>query len=185
MSLAVREGDTKRETLFGLESWESLSIIAMVMGIITICVVAGSAKPPAVAGWALGASLLLVAFAAAMVGAIIGFLFGVPRFKADNAAQEGTERAAANYSPNTNLEQVSDWLTKVIIGATLVELREVPRGLGALSTQVAQLLGSPPLAAVIGGAIIFFGALGFLWGYLWSSIRILRELKKAAELVRG
>jgi len=31
------------------------------------------------------------------------------------------------YQENTNLTQISDWLTKILIGASLVELKEIPK----------------------------------------------------------
>src|SRR5689334_18082157 len=61
--------------------------------------------------------LAAIAGAAATLGALIGFVFGIPRRLATNgkpAAGEGDE-AAELYESNTNLEQVSDWLTKIII----------------------------------------------------------------------
>lgn len=51
---------------------------------------------------------------AAAVGALGGFLFGVPKL-----VPGGEDRADGKvvYVPNSNLEQVSDWLTKIIIGS--------------------------------------------------------------------
>src|SRR5262245_8259356 len=55
---------------------------------------------------ALGAGALL-AGAAALVGALLGFLFGIPRtLQADPSHPE-----EGRSTVNTNLEQISDWLT--------------------------------------------------------------------------
>src|SRR5262245_22255856 len=50
--------------------------------------------------------------ATALVAAIAGLVFGVPRARAD-FAPEASER----YEANSNLEQISDWLTKLLVGA--------------------------------------------------------------------
>ncbi|NNU15074.1 hypothetical protein HK107_01890 [Parvularcula sp. ZS-1/3] len=43
---------------------------------------------------------------------------------------------------NTNLEQISDWLTKIIIGASLVQLRPIATSLGGLSRSLGASLES-------------------------------------------
>jgi hypothetical protein len=65
------------------------------------------------------------AAASGAVGAIFGFIFGIPRtLTSDDGATDKGLRS--RIVPNTNLEQVSDWLTKILIGATLVELKSIP-----------------------------------------------------------
>jgi hypothetical protein len=53
---------------------------------------------------------LLVAGGAFLAGGLLGFLFGIPRSigGAETEATDATRRA--RYLPNTNLEQISDWL---------------------------------------------------------------------------
>jgi hypothetical protein len=65
---------------------------------------------------------LLAAFAASAVGGMIGFLFGVPKGPSDSNDQQ---RSGFYYRPNTNLEQVSDWLTKIIVGVGLIQFRAI------------------------------------------------------------
>ena len=55
---------------------------------------------------------VLVAGSSVAVGATIGFLFGFPK-----SARTGEDMVR----PSTNLEEISDWLTKVIVGATLTQ----------------------------------------------------------------
>src|SRR5215207_3296326 len=60
-----------------------------------------------------------IAFGAAFgVGALVGFLFGIPR----RFQREGSDPALGGLVVNTNLEQISDWLTKIIVGVGLVEI---------------------------------------------------------------
>src|ERR1700722_6098344 len=56
-----------------------------------------------------GAVLLVVALASLLTGYFPGFLFGIPKY---NAAQQNND----SLTPNTNLTDISDWLTKIIIG---------------------------------------------------------------------
>lgn len=86
-------------------------------------------------------SALLWAFACFSVGALIGFLFGIPRVLQQDvipvskpapsgvtATSPTTESSIDSYSlkVNTNLEQISDWLTKIFVGLGLVQLQRVP-----------------------------------------------------------
>jgi membrane protein YqaA with SNARE-associated domain len=78
-------------------------------------------------GWAaalivLGAGLFL-AGAATVTGSLVGFMFGVPRYRrADREAQAADQGTTA---PNTNLEQISDWLTKIIVGVGLTQIPQI------------------------------------------------------------
>jgi len=40
------------------------------------------------------------------------------------------------YMPNTNLEDVSDWLTKIIIGVTLTQLTKIPGYLQSIADNI-------------------------------------------------
>ncbi|MGR4863538.1 hypothetical protein [Caulobacter sp. LARHSG274] len=116
------------------------------------------------------AIIFLVGCAAWLSGSLLGFLFGVPRFQAD--PQADTNRIL----PNTNLEQISDWLTKIIVGATLVQLGPLAARMGQLFQAVGDQVGKPGAVVAAGAAIIFFSAAGFMWGYLWCSLRVFREM---------
>ncbi|MFA6244878.1 MAG: hypothetical protein WC655_28295, partial [Candidatus Hydrogenedentales bacterium] len=129
----------------------------------------------------------VVAGAALLSGILIGFLFGIPRtLQGESGGQndgKGGEKADAPgtwYRANTNLEQVSDWLTKIIIGVGLVEMK----GIGSKLVQVSQYT-----AAGFGGSvaaegfamflIIYFGVAGVLAGYLWTRLYMVKALRFA------
>ena len=67
-------------------------------------------------------TLAMIAAAAQLVGTLVGFLFGIPR-TLQSTSDESTSSSAPlpyhqggshrKYLVNTNLEQVSDWLTKI------------------------------------------------------------------------
>jgi hypothetical protein len=104
---------------------------------------------------------LAVAAASMVSGLLIGLVFGVPR-----ALSQDTEIGSERYGPNTNLEQISDWLTKILVGVGLTQFRAIGDAAGRLFTNVAPLFGSPDDVAFAGSLIVLFSALGFLLGWL-------------------
>ena len=138
-----------------------LAVIAM--GVLSLGFLAMSVK------WLMG-RVLLTAAAAAGVGGLLGFLFGIPRAgdaPADSDADGGEEGKPAGprtLRPNTNLERVSDWLTKMLIGVGLAEAREIAGGLKRVSQWLAPAFGgSAPLVAV---CLVTFAIWGFFAAYL-------------------
>lgn len=124
------------------------------------------------------------------VGVLVGFLFGIPR------VVQGQNRAAdpakGNYQQrvNTNLEEISDWLTKIIVGLGLVQLRTVPGHLHRAAQWMArsfvpQLTDDKtlPEAAVsfAGAFIVFFSILGFLGGYLATRLYLSGAFGRADQ----
>ncbi|HVR97577.1 MAG TPA: hypothetical protein VMW27_13245 [Thermoanaerobaculia bacterium] len=121
------------------------------------------------------ACALLIGLAAALVGALLGFVFGVPKTVARGERVPGD--GVSSYEGNTNLEEISDWLTKILVGAGLVELKNIP---GALDTFGAQFENKASLGSfgwVTGPAVaISYCVCGFLLAYLWARIYMIRDL---------
>jgi tetratricopeptide (TPR) repeat protein len=117
----------------------------------------------------------LFAFAAVAAGAATGFLFGIPRTLQGNASAGST-----SYQVNTNLEQISDWLTKIIVGLGLINLKSIPDRLMEMNRYVSETLGMrPPAYAAVGSAAVFFAMVGFLLGYLSTRLFISGAFRKA------
>jgi uncharacterized membrane protein len=91
------------------------------------------------------------------LGALIGFLFAVPRFNRSAVR-------SATLLPNTNIETVSDWLTKIIVGVGLINLRQIGTFLETTSNDLAGALGSKPSFAM--ALILYFFVAGLIQGYL-------------------
>ena len=105
----------------------------------------------------------LVALAALVAGGLLGFLFGIPR------GSRGDQRG-------TNLEQISDWLTKILIGVALIHLGQVGAAAGRLSDAVGEALGGGQQASIAAGAgLSFFAVTGFLVAYVMART-VLRGL---------
>jgi tetratricopeptide (TPR) repeat protein len=112
-------------------------------------------------------TLLLLSGAALVLGTLVGFLFGIPRTLQGDVA----DKTKRTYQVNTNLEQISDWLTKIIVGLTLVNLREIPNQIMTMNAYFAPAFGGGRSAEVlVGGAAVYFSVTGFFWGYLGTRL---------------
>lgn len=176
------EGDEKASTRPTVDRWLRLSPLLSLLAVI-LYAWAGDFVNEAtfLSVLALGS---IVAGAALIVGALAGFLFGLPRTLEETAAQKGGD---SRLVTNTNLDQISDWLTKILIGLGLVELSRIAGGVDSLATSLTPGLGNGEgTHAFAIGLLIYCAVDGFLVGYLWTRIVVSRSLKQAAdELLRN
>ncbi len=143
---------------------------------------------------------MLLACSAALAGGLLGFLFGIPRtlqqgeelssssqaanIKAGDSSREQavTGTVGLVHRVNTNLEQISDWLTKILVGVGLTQVNEIRKTGGEIVTSMGTAFGSSagaqPLAATI---LIYFLIFGFLAGYLWTRLYLASELRRADQ----
>jgi hypothetical protein len=141
----------------------------------------------------------LMALAATGIAALVGFLFGLPRYSeagrpAGPRIAEADERDPGLYrglyAPSNNLEQVSDWLTKLLIGAGLVQLGRVGRWLGGFIDEVGGAFGTGDSQTVLtakvlaASLLIFYSAFGFLFGYIVTSIWYRKRLETLVTHIR-
>jgi hypothetical protein len=115
-------------------------------------------------------TLGLIGGASALFGGLVGFLFGIPRTAnqtADGNATTDKQAKTARYNANTNLEQISDWLTKILVGAGLTQITEIPRFFTRLAQYLKAHISHPQLdEGIILVLIVYFLICGFLFGYL-------------------
>jgi hypothetical protein len=152
--------------------------------------------------WVETSSLAIVIAAAfACSGGLLGFLFGVPRALGRDSETVVTEAPATSgsstpatslsatdtapaqralYRSNTNLEEISDWLTKILVGVGLTQIATFPRRLRDLGEYLAPAFGartgSEQFAVVL---VIAYTVLGFLFSYLWTRMFLKRALEAA------
>jgi hypothetical protein len=113
----------------------------------------------------------LVAGSFFVSGVLIGYLFGL-RPASVSVSQSSNPRA----NPHTNLEEIADWLTKLILGAGLVELTNLERPIAQFAKFVATGVdpfpphenGPQASAAVALSIMCFFAGSGLLYGYFWT-----------------
>jgi len=176
-----------------------LAIFLMGTSAVVTC---GSAAP----GYHLG-NALIWGFGFCVSGMLLGFLFAIPRIlpagaiiapprAANGSGKRETDPAATgilshpSHSPseiNSNLVEVSDWLTKIIVGVGLVELKHLPTAARGVADYIAPSLGlAPAMAApVAGGIMLFYSVLGFLIGYLLTRIYLAVIIKWADNQVKN
>jgi len=138
-------------------------------------------------GWAaalnvLGAGLFL-AGAATVTGSLVGFMFGVPRYR---TLERNSHNSDGNTTaPNTNLEQISDWLTKIIVGVGLTQLPAIGRFFETLGDRWGSAFGMGAAGPLIAISItIHYLIMGFFQGFLLSSLWLPAALERAQEQIR-
>jgi hypothetical protein len=123
----------------------------------------------------LGAAAATGACAAA-IGAFLGFLFGIPEVL---QSQDLGGRPML-YLANTDIEQISDWLTKILVGVGLVQLGHAPDSLGRLGNSLGPLFGGKDTSAGFALAFcLYFTVSSFLLSYLWFRALFRRFLQYA------
>jgi hypothetical protein len=158
--------------------WILVTSSAIVAGVVLIALLATSPR-----SFAAGC---LLALAAATTGSLAGFLFGLPRSTRIEATTTGaagdpntkTVVASAGYRANTNLEDISDWLTKILVGLGLTQLGSIPGQFKSLMDTVKVVLGtSDDASAIAGSVIVGYVILGFLATYLWARTRLSQAFR--------
>ncbi len=145
-----------------------------------------------------------IALASAAVGALLGLLFGVPRALAgspsstsgptttapmsDSTSTPSSTPATASaggYGPNTNLEQVSDWLTKLLLGAGLTQLVRAPSALQRLGSYLSPGLGGGSEASSFAVVLVIYSLLiGFFLAFLAARLKLGLAFREADDLAR-
>jgi len=122
---------------------------------------------------------IATAAAALMSGVFVGFLFGLPTTLAQS-------KPTGLLTTNTSLDQITDWLTKILVGLGLVQLGRVSHGVSKLAGSLAPGLGGGPGAKAFATALLIYGAAdGFLIGYLWTRIVLSKRFNAAARALKG
>ncbi len=157
-------------------------LIAMGIGLIIVFLSALNS------GWLSISIGLLVAGASIMAGGLLGFLFGIPRSlqisELTGGQADKTDKGA--YKANTNLEQISDWLTKILVGVGLTQLTKVPEKLNDLAKFLSPGFGGTPQSEIMAVTIVLlFSISGFLFGYLYTRLFVGEQLRKADDAALG
>jgi hypothetical protein len=109
-----------------------------------------------------------------MVGTIGGFLFGVPKMVSTKALK------VSRYKINTNLEDISDWFTKIILGLGLVHVNKVILFVDSVGEAAGNAIGPAQGAKVVAISAMVYGFVcGFLLVYLWARTALKIEFEKA------
>jgi hypothetical protein len=132
--------------------------------------------------FALG-TYLLIAVALFVSGGMLGFLFGIPKMEKTIPVIPATSKRTSNFSDNANLEEISDWLTKIIVGLTLVQFNNIKTMLHDGARSINETLGMTNFNFYVFGyaMIIFYLAAGFLISYFWTRTNYVYILEKGKD----
>lgn len=124
----------------------------------------------------------LIASAAGSIGSITGFLFGVPKAM----ARTSDDPIGPRYESNSNLEQISDWVTKILVGIGLAEFRSISAGLWDASVLIGRFfgdaVGNPGIGATyVLSLIIFSFSVTFLLMYMWTRTRVFQIFHRYSD----
>ncbi|HSZ33222.1 MAG TPA: hypothetical protein VK772_07920 [Puia sp.] len=112
---------------------------------------------------------ILISGGSFLLGVLLGFLFGIPQTL--QSSDENKDSTA--YKVNTNLEQISDWLTKILVGVGLTQINKLPGLLTRLADALTPVLGNVPNSGLYGVIVfLYFLIAGFLYSYLVTRIYI-------------
>jgi hypothetical protein len=172
-----------RRWFAGLSPMFMVQIVAVNAGLLGTIIYTFGGKG---GSWATLSASVMIAAAALVSGGLIGILFGVPRSIAAGPQPAGNPPAGqaapvgASIGANTNLEQISDWLTKIIVGVTLTQFGTIKRDAGQLFHSLAPAVGGGSGASGFAGSIvIYFVVVGFLIGWLYARLRLNLAMSKA------
>lgn len=151
--------------------------LALAMAVVGIVFTAGAANS-AESYFAVLGSVLALEFAALALGGLSGLLFGMPREidRTDDA------RPAVRFLANTGLLRISEWLTTVIVGLSLVSLGRIPGALVDFGDWITPALGGSSSAAFFAIAFGLCGVAGsFMLMFLWTTVTLRSHLEDQAR----
>ncbi len=154
-------------------AWKNSLWLVIVLGAVPLVWYAQSQPAP----WTVLAGGFFVAGASAVVGALGGMIFGLPRPGtptpgAKPSSDAATAPKAANQpgiTPNTNMIEISDWLTKIIVGLGLTQLAALPGDFQRLVDWARGALGNASGSdTIVGLLILIYAVTGFILTYLFT-----------------
>jgi hypothetical protein len=163
-------------------AWMRLILIAIFLGL--FCLILNGLG--SLSSFTVG---LLLAAASLAVGGLAGFLFGVPRSLQtpvlppvgdDGQSRKQADEIAVRYATNTNLEQISDWLTKILVGVGLTQIGTIVEHVKSASAYFGPALGlhGDALATCV---MIYFTISGFFYTYLWTRLVLVGVMSRADQ----
>lgn len=163
-------------------------VAAMALGLVALAVFALQAETPTAFLSVVGGGLAVLGAGFAL-GAVTGFLFGIPhqlQQPASSTTDDDSDGVDMPYVGNSSLEQISDWLTKIIVGVGLTQLTNVPSALGSLGEALGPALGGFAGSATFGVfAFLYFAVGGFFVTYLWTRLPFIYLLVLAEKEARN
>jgi hypothetical protein len=183
--------------------------VTLLIGLVALVLWTASAAPAGKGVATSGLGMLLFG-GAILAGGVLGLLFGIPKSVSDpasvpprrslarppgrssartSATTDNDEHQTAesvhrsSYMVNTNLEQISDWLTKIIVGVSLTQIPTIREQFANIARYFGDGLcnaGDCKTGTAAAALIIIYGlTTGFLAGYLFTRIFLPGAFRRA------
>ncbi len=189
----TRSSDTRKWSDFKVLVAFFAFFVAVENGLVIIwaCTAYGGVGSPDSKGLMIWAMAMLFSSAASFVGGLIGFLFSIPRSNimieerikthgginhdtiTTTAASTtaGTNKQVPKLRVNTNLEEISDGLTKALLGIGLSQIHNLGNWTRATADFVGPSFGPDNAGKIVGMSVLAVGGLaGFFFVYLATRI---------------
>jgi len=155
-----------------------------------------------------GTNKLFAVFTVSMVmgayyvsGCVIGFIFAIPKSFQNNQSpitvdKDGKPALTSNpaYKDNTSIEEISDWITKIIVGLSLTQFNriqemvaEAAKNIHLTLQQAYCLKGNCDVNFFVFSytLIIVYTIAGLACGYLWTRIEFPKVLKRKDQEIQN
>ena len=154
------------------------TLVALILAALVIVLLVGLYAFQAKDGLAVFAGGSIVAAGAGALGVLLGLLFGVP-----HAGDKPTiDSSKWRLIPNTSLDQISDWLTKILVGVGLTQLFGLTSKLQALAEYLGPVFGGTGSSAGFALAVVLSSSAdGFMLGFVWTKLILSPDLAEAGE----
>ena len=127
---------------------------------------------------------LLISGASFMGAAMVGFLFGFPRTSGGNDTQ-----GQPIPGHNRSIEQISDWLTKMLIGIGLSQMSDMTTAVWSygevLTTGITTIGLHEGATAVAVCLTVYFAVCGIISGYFVTRLSLPSMLLEADQTAVG
>lgn len=138
-------------------------LIAIMVGWLVQLVYCMSVSPTPAIGAANFCVLWFSSGAAFFCGTLAGIIFGLPRTRIASASPAFSQ---GNYRPNTNLEDVSDWLSKIIVGIGIAQFPSIVSAFSNIANIVGKSIDTGPSGVVIAISGVIYGMIyGMICGF--------------------
>ncbi|MDQ0626011.1 hypothetical protein [Paraburkholderia graminis] len=169
--------DNQPQTPLNILSYILIFMLLAIVGLISV--------------YPVGATVIMISGATMLFGGLVGFLFGIPRFLQEQGVTSlvpggPSNTSKSSFKQNTNLEQISDWLVKILVGVGLVQFKPILEQFDTAASAVAGGLKGTAITPVFAYAmIVFFLIGGFIFGYLWSRLSLPMAFQNVDDLMKN
>jgi hypothetical protein len=168
---------TREERQLAIERILKVTLMLVAFGGVVVTISASCQTGPTID---VVAYSLLIAGAAFVLGSFFGFLFGLPvtAKPPGEGGKPGTEERTGRLRPNDQLQQVTDWLLKILLGAGLTQLGNVTK----IGEYLKDLAGTAEAAMVI---VSYFSIAGVFFGYTMTTLYLAEVFKSVHDDMYG